>query len=53
VSKLEGKDDFYLSTLCKYVEALGGQLEMKAVFPDRTIDMTVPCNGQAPGKTPV
>lgn len=47
VSKIEGKDDFQLSTLCKYVEALGGQLEMRAVFPDRTIDMTPPCGGRA------
>ncbi len=47
VSKLEGKDDFHLSTLCNYVEALGGQLEVKAVFQDQTIDVALPCSGRS------
>ena len=34
VSKIERRDDLYLSTLSEYVEALGGRLELRAVFPD-------------------
>lgn len=34
VSKLEGKGDIRLSTLGAYVAALGGRLEVRAVFPD-------------------
>ena len=35
VSKIEHRTDVYLSTLAEYVEALGGRLEIRAVFPDR------------------
>ena len=42
VSKLEGKEDFYLSTLGSFVEALGGHLEVKAVFPDESVDLALP-----------
>ncbi|MDP9454658.1 MAG: transcriptional regulator [Actinobacteria bacterium] len=34
VSKLEGKGDIRLSTLGGYVAALGGRLEVRAIFPD-------------------
>ncbi len=34
VSRLENSDDLYLSTLARYVAALGGQLEIAAVFGD-------------------
>lgn len=34
VSKMENQADMYLSTLRKYIEAMGGQLEIKACFPD-------------------
>jgi predicted XRE-type DNA-binding protein len=34
VSKLEQRTDMYLSTLRSYIEAMGGQLEIRAVFPD-------------------
>lgn len=37
VSELEGRRDIYLSTLEKYVEALGGQLEIRAVFPEQQV----------------
>ena len=30
-------DDLYLGTLARYVAALGGHLEVLAVFPDETI----------------
>lgn len=34
VSRLERQTDLYLSTLRRYVEALGGRLEIRAVFDD-------------------
>ena len=37
VSKLERRSDIYLSTLRRYVEALGGKLEITARFPDGEI----------------
>lgn len=39
VSRLEAQRDCRLSTLRKYVAALGGHLEMRAVFPDDTVDL--------------
>lgn len=40
VSKLEHRTDMYISTLRSYVEARGGSLEIKAVFPDAEIVIT-------------
>jgi len=40
VSQVEHKEDLYLSTLSRYVAALGGRLEVTAVFPDQTIRLT-------------
>ena len=37
VSKLERRPDMLLSTLRSYVEAMGGQLEVIARFPDRSV----------------
>jgi DNA-binding XRE family transcriptional regulator len=34
VSKIEREDDLYLSTLRRYVEAMGGSLELRAVFQE-------------------
>lgn len=34
VSRIEKQSDILLSTLREYVGALGGQLELRAVFPD-------------------
>ena len=34
VSKIEGRTDMYVSTLASYVKAMGGTLEIRAVFPD-------------------
>lgn len=39
VSRIELQDDLYLSTLARYVEALGGRLEVRAVFPEETITL--------------
>ncbi|MGE0519107.1 MAG: helix-turn-helix domain-containing protein [Candidatus Binatia bacterium] len=37
VSRLEKRPDHLLSTLRRYVEALGGQLEITAAFGDRSV----------------
>jgi hypothetical protein len=34
VSRIENQTDLYLSTLRSYVEAMGGELQLRAVFPD-------------------
>lgn len=34
VSKIENAADMYLTTLRKYIEALGGELRLTATFPD-------------------
>lgn len=34
VSKLERRDDMYVSTLREYIRAMGGDLEIIARFPD-------------------
>jgi transcriptional regulator with XRE-family HTH domain len=39
ISRIEQEDDVYLSTLSRYVAALGGHLEVRAVFPDETITL--------------
>lgn len=37
VSRIERRADICVSTLVEYVEALGGHLEIRAVFPDRQV----------------
>lgn len=37
LSRLERRDDHLLSTLRRYVEALGGRLDIVAVFDNRQI----------------
>jgi DNA-binding XRE family transcriptional regulator len=37
VSRIEHEEDLYISTLRDYVAALGGKLEINAVFPDQTV----------------
>jgi len=39
VSKLERRDDMYVSTLREYVKALGGELKLVASFPDTDIQV--------------
>jgi len=41
ISQTERQSDLYLSTLEKYVEALGGHLELNAVFPDATVPVVI------------
>jgi len=37
VSKLERRTDMYVSTLRKYIEAMGGELEIIAHFPEGNV----------------
>jgi len=39
VSKLEKRTDMYVSTLRSYIEAMGGQLQIKAIFPDGEVQI--------------
>jgi ribosome-binding protein aMBF1 (putative translation factor) len=39
VSKIEKRSDVYVSTLRKQIEAMGGSLELRAVFPDAALDV--------------
>jgi predicted transcriptional regulator len=40
LSRLEARDDHRISTLRRYVEALGGRLEVAAVFGGRRVKLT-------------
>src|ERR1035441_8152216 len=40
VSRIERRADMYLSTLRNYLHAMGGALQIQAVFPDRSEDHT-------------
>lgn len=40
VSKIEHRTDLYISTLAEYVQALGGELEIRAVFPEGDVRIT-------------
>jgi transcriptional regulator with XRE-family HTH domain len=39
VSKLERQNDMLLSNLYAYVEALGGEVEIRAKFPDKEVQI--------------
>ena len=39
VSAIEKRSDLLLSTLAKYVHALGGEVEIRAVFPEATFNL--------------
>ena len=42
VSRIEQEDDLRLTTLGRYVAALGGDLELRAVFPEGSVDLLAP-----------
>jgi len=42
VSKLERRDNVTVATLRTFVEALGGELEVKARFTDETVAIVLP-----------
>lgn len=40
VAKIEKRADMYVSTLRRFIEAMGGELEIVARFPDHTVKIT-------------
>jgi len=40
VSKMERRTDMYIGTLSRFIEAMGGQLEIRACFPDGSVRIT-------------
>lgn len=40
VSRLERRPNMLLETLSNYIEALGGELELRAVLPNRTVKLS-------------
>jgi transcriptional regulator with XRE-family HTH domain len=40
VSKLERRTDMYVSTLRRFIEAMGGELDIIARFPDGDVRLT-------------
>ena len=40
ISKIEHRSDICISTLADYIEAMGGRLEIRAVFQDREVRIT-------------
>lgn len=40
ISRIEHRADMYVSTLAAYIEALGGTLEIRAVFRDQEVRIT-------------
>ena len=40
ISKMEHRTDMYVSTLRRFVEAMGGELDILARFPDGTVRIT-------------
>ncbi len=40
ISKLEHRTDVYVSTLRRYIEAMGGELQIRASFPEGSVEIT-------------
>ncbi len=41
VSRIERQADLYVSTLARYLEAMGGRLELVGVFDDRRVSLAL------------
>jgi DNA-binding XRE family transcriptional regulator len=39
VSRMEKRTDMYVSTLRNFIQAMGGQLQVKAIFPDGEVEI--------------
>jgi DNA-binding XRE family transcriptional regulator len=39
ISQIERREDLYLSTLREYVAAIGGELEVRAIFPEGAVTL--------------
>lgn len=48
VSKMEKRADMYVSTLRSFIQAMGGQLQIKAVFPEGEVQIDQFENVEAP-----
>jgi DNA-binding transcriptional regulator YiaG len=40
ISKMERRTDMYIGTLSRFIEAMGGQLEIRANFPEGSVRIT-------------
>jgi len=40
ISRIEHQENVYFSTLAQYIMALGGQLQVTAVFPEQSLRLT-------------
>jgi len=49
ISRLEKRADIKLSTLAHYIRAAGGKLEIRAVFPGRTVLLSHIAGAKKPG----
>jgi transcriptional regulator with XRE-family HTH domain len=49
ISKLERRTDMYIGTLRRYIEAMGGSLQIRAVFPDGEVQITQFEDAKQPG----
>jgi DNA-binding transcriptional regulator YiaG len=52
VSQLESRSDVLLSTLSRYIRALGGEMRIQAVFPEANFDLEPLQAVLTLGKTP-
>ena len=52
VSHFERNPNIFLRSLASYVEALGGRLEVRAVFPDQDVILVVAGNQQTDASQP-
>ena len=48
IAKFERRADMYVSNLRRYIEALGGRLEITARFPDGAVKLDVDGSGASP-----
>jgi len=40
ISKIENRTDIFVSTLRRFINAMGGDLEIRAIFPDKSVTIT-------------
>jgi transcriptional regulator with XRE-family HTH domain len=52
VSAIENRSDLLLSTLAKYVRALGGNVEIRAVFPEASFNLEPLSGGEVQTRKP-
>jgi DNA-binding XRE family transcriptional regulator len=50
ISDIENRSDLLLSTLAKYLRAMGGELQIRAVFPEATFNLEPPAGVVLAGK---